>query len=368
MNFFATLSTQLLTPFTTFSGLASAAFAQLVIPAVLAMLSINIAWQGLNLVRGAGGQHVFLDLFANNFRAIIVLVFALSTGAGAPALLAAANELQTSLIGYASPGIGMASSASGLDAQLDLLINSYKTLLHAGFDGINLSAFGANFSGVETIVVASVVALAMVLFMAFAFVEIVAVQAAIAMVVAISPLFIGAAAFRATSSYFSSWLNGLLRYSVEVAFLLMLVGIGLNVTTNINAHLATDLNGGMLSTQLDLVTLMLQAVGTTIILIYLTLKIDSIAASVFGGASVSGAAVALGAALGGAAGAVAGLSGPAAASTLQQGPASGQGSGGQSDAFAPGTGAIYSARGRQGMETLGADWASAPKSSKGSNV
>lgn len=359
MNFFVTLSAQLLTPFTTFSGVTSAALAQVVIPAILAMLSINIAWQGLNLVRGVGGQHLFLDLFANNFRAIVVLLFALSTGAGAPLLLAAANELQTSLIGYASPGVQVSSAAASLDTQLDVLINSYKTLLHAGFDGVNLSAFGANFSGVETIVVASVVALAMVLFMAFAFVEIVAVQAAIAMVVAISPLFIGAAAFRATSSYFSAWLNGLLRYSVEVAFLLMLVGIGLNVTTNINAHLASDLNSGQLSTQLDLVTLVLQAVGVTIILIYLTWKVDSIAASVFGGASVSGAAVALGAALGGAAGALAGLPGAAGAGS-QGNPLGGPGGGPQSEPYAPGTGAIYSARGRQGMDTLGADWAITP--------
>ena len=269
--------------------------------------------------------------------------------------------MQTSLVGYAAPGTSAASAPAALDVQLSQLVLSYKTLLKAGFDAINVSAFGANFSGVETVLVASVVALAMLLFMAFAFVEIVAVQAAIAMVVAISPLFIGAAAFRATSSYFSAWLNGLLRYSIEIAFLLALVGIGLNVTTNINANLASDLNGGAISTQLDLITLLLQAVGTTIILVYLTLKIDSIAASVFGGASVSGAAVALGAALGGAAGALTGMAGiagmgrAAAGGASQAGQPSGRGA--TSEPMAPGTGVIYSGRQQQGIDTLGTGWA-----------
>jgi type IV secretion system protein VirB6 len=369
-GFFNTMATQLLTPFAEFSALAAAGLANAALPAVLAGLSVNVGWQGLNLVRGVGGQHLFLDLFAQNLRAILVLLLALSTGGGYTELVSAASELETSLIGFAVPaslpGASATSTPAVLDAELDQLIGSYRVLLKAGFDHIQISALGgADVTGLEVIAAGSIVALALLLFMAFAFVEIIAVQAAIYMIVAIGPLFVAAAAFRETSGYFSGWLNGLLRYSIEIAFLLALVGIGLQTTGRINANLAADLGGGTLSTQLDLTTLLLQTVGTAVILVYLSFKVDSIAASVFGGASVSGAAVALGVA-GGAVLARLGGRGPIAAEG-QAHRVGGSGDGGvgrggereveRRDARAPGTGTIVRGGARQGIDTLGANWA-----------
>jgi len=368
-NFFTSLANQLLAPFDTFSALASAGLTSAAIPAVLAGLSINIAWQGLNLVRGVGGQHLFLDLFAQNLRAVLVLLLALGVGSGYSSLVAAVTELQTSLVGYASPGASATSAPAALDAQLEQLVSSYKTLLQAGLDHIDFSALGGgDFSGLEVIAVGTLVALALLLFMAFAFVEIVAIQAAFYMISAIGPLFVAAAAFRETASYFSGWLNGLVRYAIEIAFALALVGIGLKTTGQINTNLAADLNGGDLSTQLDLAYLLLEAVATAVILVYLSLKVDSIAASVFGGASVSGAAVALAAAAGAVMGGRAGRGSSASPSGVHGG---GEG---LSDAVErgmaraleanaldqlagrPGTGTIVAGAGRQGIDTLGPDW------------
>jgi hypothetical protein len=82
MNFFATLAAALLTPFSQFSTQMSAVLTAAALPMVLAGLTINLVWQGLSVLRGAGGQHVFLDLFAINFRAILVVLLAIGTGTG----------------------------------------------------------------------------------------------------------------------------------------------------------------------------------------------------------------------------------------------------------------------------------------------
>lgn len=360
-NFFSGLANLLLLPFQDASSAAAAALSSAVIPAVLAALSCNIAWQGMNLARGVGGQHLLLDLFAQNFRAILVLLLALGVGSGYSTLVAAAGELQTSLITYTAPGASTQSAPAVLDGQLKQLVASYKTLMKVGFDHITMSPLGgSDFSGFEVLVVGSIVALALLLFMSFAFVEVIAIQAAIFMIAAIGPLFVAAAAFRATSSYFSGWLNGLLRYSIEIAFLLVLVGIGIKTTGQINAHLAGDLNGGVLSTDLDLGFLVLEAVGTAVILTYLTLKVDAIAASVFGGASVSGAAVALAAATGAAVAGLARQSGvPGFGGSLHVRGHAGGANGGNSspNPEVPGTGDIAGVP-RYGIDTLGSDWAS----------
>ncbi|MGA2553057.1 MAG: type IV secretion system protein, partial [Burkholderiaceae bacterium] len=213
MGFFTFLSSQILQPFESFSSSTSATLAGAVFPLVLAGLSINMAWQGLSLIRGVGGQHVFLDLLASNFRTLFVLLAALGASSGYQDLSAAANELQSALVTSASTGMSSVSAPAVLDSQLTSLADAFNQLTHVAFDHIQFSiGGGADLTGLEILALGIFVTGCIAIYLAVVFVEITAIQVALLLVFAIGPLFVAAAAFRATSSYFGAWLQGVLRY------------------------------------------------------------------------------------------------------------------------------------------------------------
>ncbi|MGA2549081.1 MAG: type IV secretion system protein, partial [Burkholderiaceae bacterium] len=263
------------------------------------------AWQGLSLIRGVGGQHVFLDLLAGNFRTLFVLLAALGASSGYQDLSAAANELQSALVTSASTGISSASAPAVLDSQLTSLADAFNQLTHVAFDHIQFSlGGGADLTGLEILALGLFVTGCIAIYLAVLFVEITAIQVALLLVFAIGPLFVAAAAFRATSSYFGAWLQGVLRYVIEIAFLLALAGIGVGLMGQILTNLNSDLGvgSGAVGTSLNLGVAFLNTLLTAVIIVYFTTKIHAIAASVLGGASLAGAGVALASALGGFAG------------------------------------------------------------------
>jgi hypothetical protein len=221
-----------------------------VIPLVLAGLTINIAWQGINVLRGAGGKSPLLDLFVENFRTVFVLLCALGVGNGYQNIISFALELKTALMQTG------ASDAKSVSTIFDNLLATLMALDQAGYElAIEKISF-----------------------------------------IPVGPLFVASAAFKATTSYFSGWVSGLLRYILEIAVLLALVGMSVQLVDSYLGPFTADVGAGDLSA-IKAGTAQLVLAG--ILLIYLVTKVHSIVGSMFGGGSVSGIGPAMAAAIGG---------------------------------------------------------------------
>jgi type IV secretion system protein VirB6 len=289
---FKYLSEKALKPFELFSSSISVVLTDAVIPLVLAGLTINIAWQGINVLRGAGGKSPLLDLFVENFRTVFVLLCALGVGNGYQNIISFALELKTALMQTG------ASDAKSVSTIFDNLLATLMALDQAGYELAieKISFIPVNITGIVIILVLGTAELVIFLFMCLAFCEVVVAEAAIHLITAVGPLFVASAAFKATTSYFSGWVSGLLRYILEIAVLLALVGMSVQLVDSYLGPFTADVGAGDLSA-IKAGTAQLVLAG--ILLIYLVTKVHSIVGSMFGGGSVSGIGPAMAAAIGG---------------------------------------------------------------------
>jgi type IV secretion system protein VirB6 len=289
---FSALRDSAIKPFELFANTTSVVLTEAVIPLVLAGLTINIAWQGINILRGSGGKSPILDLFVENFRTVFVLLCALGVGNGYQNIISYALELKTALM---QTGTGDAASTSTI---FDNLLATLMALDQAGYELAveKISFIPVNITGIAIILIAGTAELVIFLFLCVTFCEVVVAEAAIYLVTAVGPLFVAAAAFKATTSYFSGWLSGLLRYVFEIAVLLALAGMSVQLVDGYLGRFSADVSAGDLSA-IKAGTAQLVLAG--ILLIYLVTKVHSIVGSMFGSGSISGIGPAMAAAIGG---------------------------------------------------------------------
>jgi type IV secretion system protein VirB6 len=288
----------LVDPFKATAMVLSDTLTSAVIPLVLAGLTIHIVWQGFNMLRGNGGQHVFIDLFMNNMRTIVVLLFAL----GSASLFADLDIITTELITViANAGNNTAANTipGVFDGMMDKVFDldiKVRTIA-----GPKISFFPiANTIGLEMIGSAYVIEGLIVLIMGIAFAALIVIQFGIYFAIGVAPLFIAAAGFKSTSNYFSGWISGILRYSFESVLIMIIVGFSIKI---FNGFLI-NISNLPLETEYEVLysSIFLVFVNAVIIFILLT-QVHSIVGSLFG----SGGVQAVGAAIGAAAGAAMGV-------------------------------------------------------------
>lgn len=285
---FYNLEKLILKPFNEMANLTSSALINIVVPIIIIGLIINILWQGLSILRGNGGKHVLLDLFANNFRTMLVLMLALGSAGQYQNIVDVLSEAKYVLVSTGlRPDNGTSYTSTG-----DVFDNLFVKLVD-----LNAKASELTISKLLLAVPIAIITVAseivIMAFICITFAETIIAQGAIYIVVATGPIFIAAAAFQKTESYFTGWLNSMLRYAFEIAVLLMLVGLSQSI-------LEMFMNGFIetvgLATLGALFSGGAQLIIGTVLLIYLTTKVHSIVGNLIGGGSSGSSSILQGAA------------------------------------------------------------------------
>ena len=232
-----------------------------VVNIILMGVTFSILWQGLELIRGAGGANPILDVIAKSLRPMLVLMFA--------ATASAYNEnvrifLQHDLLSFfldafndaiyhngTPPGanVNLSFAANATDINLAIfnkvedILNIQLGWLHRGFDVAKYWMFRVN-AGLSPTVHFIVTAVGIPGGIAIGITYIVVFLASIAVmlqfiylvvawnfVLAFGPIFIALYAFPKTESYATHWLQSVLKYTFSIIVLLCLYSFVGNMAT-----------------------------------------------------------------------------------------------------------------------------------------
>lgn len=250
-----------------------------ILPVIAAAVSCQVAWAGLNVVRGAGGRDHLLDVFFQCMRPFFVVSLGLAAGAYSDNVLGLITSLREDLTGLFANGT--TNPYVSVDETMTNLLKLVKKIYDSSFDHINIGVVGStDLSGFLEIAIGSIIFFAVAVFCAFAGVVFIGVDVALAVFFAMGPLFIASLAFAATTTFFNSWVSSILKYVFTALVMSALLTMANSL---IDGWVATiDVNG-------DLITSAAIAVTGTGVMLYLAGK-----AGIFGGELIGSAAMSIG--------------------------------------------------------------------------
>lgn len=295
-----------------------------VTPLILLGLTISIMWHGYKIVRGAGGQAHLLDVFFNSIRTFLVVALCLTAGAYSANVVGLLQELRDQLVGLFSGGL--TNTYAVLDKSAGQAADAYKTIWDWGTDHVSFGVTGSDMSGLAAIVGGGILTLIVVVYCAVAAIYFIAIDFALAVLLAIGPLFLASLAFQATAQFFNTWFSAVLKYIMTAVVIAAVLGVGTSVISGYADGLTA-----LAPEKADYIGIMFSSLAAGLILIILTIMGARVGAELAGGAALHIAGLAqagrwavnpAGAALskaskvaGAAAGNVAGRAGAAAART-----------------------------------------------------
>ncbi len=314
----APLAARIIDATNAWSGIAGQ-LSGLVTAPVTAGVTLLVMWHGFNIVRGAGGQHHLLDVFAKCVRALLVMGLALSAGAYSSNVVGFFQDLRSELTGMFVRGTS--TSYEALDAAVSAGLSSWDPTWNWASDNITIMSTSPNFAGVVALGCWFFMIAALTVFAAVCAINLIVIDFALALIFALGPIFVACFAFQATARFTDAWLGAVLKYTFTAVVVSAVIGIGIGILQSYTGALASSAGA------LDFVTAAFSAVGATLILGVLATKIPQIAGDMVGGIGISafGPAMAarpmaavVGATAGSAANGTAYLAGRAAASAPAQ--------------------------------------------------
>lgn len=272
---FSSLATKILAPVTVAADVAGTVVTW-VTPCFLLAITSQLMVYGFDVVRGAGGSQYFLDALAKVARPFLVLNIALAAGMYSSSVVPFFTDLRTHLSSlYGTKG---ADSYAIIDGAMENVLFTLST--QVPYVDSKISFINADFSGIVMYACMGVVILAMLFYCALASINLMVIDASLAVVIGLGPLFIACFAWQATARFFDAWLGTMLKYVLTAALLAMVIGLA-------NGLVARFANGVKASgDSFDFISLAATTLASAIVLVALLAKAPSIAADLTGGVAL----------------------------------------------------------------------------------
>lgn len=274
-DLFNTLQGKILPPITDVIGKSSELVAW-VAPFILLGVTLTLIIHGFEVVRGAGGHQYFLDALVKVARPVILLNLALLGGMYASTVVGFFLELRTDLSGLfgakgANSYVAIDKAVSnGLDALTDLIpvANSQISLL------------SGNLQGLVIYVCLGVTALGLLFYAGVAAFHLVIVDASLALIFGVGPLFVASFAFQTTSRFFDSWLSAVLKYTLTAVFITVVIGLSNSLIQKFAAALVASTEAS------DFIGIAATSLCTAGLLAALIVRASALAADLVGGMAI----------------------------------------------------------------------------------
>lgn len=250
-----------------------------VMPLILLGLTISIMWHGYKIVRGTGGQDHLLDVFFNSTRTFLIVALCLTAGAYSANVVGLLQELRDQLVGLFSGG--MTNTYAILDKSSAQAVDTYKAIWDWGTDHINFGITGSDMSGVAAIVGGGIMTLVVVVYCIVAAIYFIAIDFALAVLLAVGPLFMACLAFQATTQFFNTWFATALKYIMTAVVIAAVLGVGTSVVSEFAEGLAN-----LAPAKADYIGIMFSSLASGLILIILTVMGARVGAELAGGAAL----------------------------------------------------------------------------------
>jgi type IV secretion system protein VirB6 len=240
-------------------------------------LTIVLIWYGFQLISGSAESAV--GIFLKVLRPALVVSLALAGSAYSENVVGLIKDFRTSLTQIYSTN---PNSYALLDTISLKSIESANKAISAGFDAINILT--RDFSGVLTVGAAIMCLGATLIYCLVAGGMFIIVDACLAVIFALGPIFVAAAAFRATASWFDRWLGAAFKYVITAVVVSILVTVAGGIMQKIAGMAEVAANPA------QALNVMVSAVGIGGLLTILTYYAATLAAEVTGGVALNFAA------------------------------------------------------------------------------
>jgi len=201
----------------------------LLAPPLLVALSLSIVTRGLDALRGSRTESIVDAALAIAVQGTF-LTLAVSAGLYMATIVAAANSLMDGL-----PGLFAAGNASGYSALDDLEAQGASIAAHYLALGVTALPTGGYVDCATGAVMACVIGILLMIVGGY----FILAKTALALVLAIGPLFVGLRAFEPTAHLFSNWLNKVLNYIILMALMTASVALLTSIYGTYLSHLMT---------------------------------------------------------------------------------------------------------------------------------
>ena len=274
----APLASKILDATNAWSGVAGK-LSGLVMAPILVGVTLTIMWHGFNILRGAGGQHAILDVFAKFIRAFLVVGLAISAGAYSENIVGFFQELRSGLTSMFVSG--NATSYQALDTAVSAALSSWDPTWAWASEHISLISTSPDTSGIVALGCWFFMVGSMLIFATLCAINLIVIDFALALIFALGPIFVACFAFQSTARFTDAWMGGVLKYTFTAVVISAVVGIGMGILQTFTGALAASAGA------LDFVTAAFAAVGASVILCVLTSRIPNIAGDIVGGIGIS---------------------------------------------------------------------------------
>lgn len=276
VNVFEPIANQFVSMSNSWAGVAGTLTAAVLAPITIGV-SILVMWHGISILRGAGGGHHALDVFVKCLRAFFVVAVALAAGAYAATVIGFFQELRTSLTGMFVTGA--TTSYSALDIAMQKMLDTWDPVWNWAKDHINI--WDADFSGVVAILCWGLMSACFWMFGAICAINLVLIDISLALMFALGPMFIACFAFQATARFTDAWLGAVLKYTLTAVVVAAITGLGVGILESYATRISAA------SENLQFVVAALSALGSSIVLGVLALRIPALAGDMVGGIGIS---------------------------------------------------------------------------------
>lgn len=277
---FNSLAHDLLEPFS-FLGSIAEALISMIMPIILATLTIRVMWFGYETMRGQVSQNVLLEVVFRNIKPMLVVGIGLTGGAYASNIVPMVDDIRTSLAALFTHTTAPTTYAA-IDQTMDKIMQTFYVMSDDAWENhVKFGVTETDLTGLWMIFCAGVMVIAFLLYCIIAVAQLLVIDIMMKIILAVGPLFIAAFAFTATARFFDSWLSTILKYTFTAVLIMLAIGVASGLIDNYaNKMLA---NAGLM----DYMKVAAYSIAAAGLLGYFTLKIPALAGDLLGSIGIS---------------------------------------------------------------------------------
>jgi type IV secretion system protein VirB6 len=248
-----------------------------VLPFFVLGITLKLTVYGLNMIRGSFSGSPILDALAECAKPFLVLNLGLIGGRYASNVVASFMELRNDLAGLYGPKAS--NSYAALDNSVSLVMDAIVKLIPDALQNITLVP--TDLTGVLSLTALGAIGLATLFYAVVAALNLLMIDAALAVILGVGPLFIACLAFQATAKFFDSWLSAVFKYTLTAVFMSMVIGVTSRLVQKLATNFSANPDTG------EIIYLAVGFVCTAALMVDLLLKAATIAADLAGGIGVN---------------------------------------------------------------------------------
>lgn len=249
-----------------------------VLPMIIAGLTIQLMWHGFNILRGSSGGHVIFDVFAKLMRSFMIISLCLATNAYTDNVVAMRTDVENSLVSAAT-GTPGSNKYETLDTAAKQALDATDNIVQTVWRKISIWDLGGTIGdAIRFTIVAGIMYLCILIFCIISAIDYIVIDVSVLIILGLGPVFVACWAFEATSRFFDSWLNAVIKYTVTVAIINILVIASVAILNKLTLDIASGpLEYGPL----------VKAIAAACILALLVSKASALAGDIVGGTGIT---------------------------------------------------------------------------------